>query len=306
MLRLNGAGHADWGARLGITRLPGGGNGIYNREQTARAKIGVMHHSVQAFYDRKYTAGAEIPRTSKQYTVDCVPDDASLDILDVGCGSGANSAALAAKGHRLHGVDFSEAGIEKYCGRGFDGRVCDIESGLDHPDASFDVVFCSEVIEHMTSPEVLAAEMSRVLKPGGLLVLSTPNSAFWLYRVLGLVGYTVSELQHPKHFQFFSRRSLLKLLTGANLRPKQVLGRNMYVILPDLPAPLRGILPKLGFRQETRFRTGGSFWHLSAKSSTLNGLFADCLIVVMEKPASGTASVPADHQAAPATDRVTA
>jgi 2-polyprenyl-3-methyl-5-hydroxy-6-metoxy-1,4-benzoquinol methylase len=75
-----------------------------------------------------------------------------------------------------------------------------------------DVVLCSEVIEHMTSPEILAGEMARVLKPGGLLVLSTPNSAFWLYRVLGLLCYTVSELQHPKHFQFFLRRSLLTIL----------------------------------------------------------------------------------------------
>ncbi len=243
-----------------------------------------MHQSIQAFYDRKYTGGAEIPRTSKQYTVDCVPDGASLDVLDVGCGSGANSALLAAKGHRLHGVDLSEAGIQKYRSRGFDGRVCDIESGLDYPDASFDVVFCSEVIEHMTSPEVLACEMSRVLKSGGLLVLSTPNSAFWVYRLLAVFGYTVSELQHPKHFQFFSRRSLLKLLTSANLKPKHVLGRNMYLLLPDLPGPFGGVLPKLGFTQETRFRTGGCFWHFSRKSSILNALFADCLIVVMEKP----------------------
>src|SRR5215216_222881 len=243
-----------------------------------------MHQSIQAFYDRKYIEGAEIPRTSKTYAVDCVPNGASLDILDVGCGSGANSAALAAKGHRLHGIDLSQAAIEKYRRQGFDGRVCDIENGLDYPDATFDVVFCSEVIEHMTSPETLVAEMRRVLKPGGLLVLSTPNSAYWLYRVLGVFGYTVSELQHPKHFQFFSRRSLLKLLTAADLKPKQVLGRNMYLILPDMPGPLSRILLKLGFRPETRFRTGGSFWHLSNKSSLLNSLFADCLIVVMEKP----------------------
>ena len=256
-----------------------------------------MHQSIQAFYDRKYVEGAEVSRTSKFYTIECVPDGKSLDILDVGCGSGANSAALAAKGHRLHGVDISAAGIEKYCQRGFDGRACDIESGLDYPDAAFDVVFCSEVIEHMTSPERLVDEMTRVLKPGGLLVLSTPNSAFWLYRVLGLLGYTVSELQHPKHFQFFSRRSLLKLLTGGSLKPKQVLGRNMYLILPSLPAPLSRLLPWLGFRQETRFRTGGSFWHLSHKSNLLTTFFADCLIVVMEKEAAGAVHKPSSSGA---------
>src|SRR5262249_44179409 len=96
---------------------------------------------------------------------------------------------------------------------------------------------------------------------------------------------TVSEMQHPKHFQFFSRRSLLKLLTATSLLPKRILGRNMYCILPDLPS-LSSILPKLGFQRETRFRTGGSFWHLSSKSALLNTLYADCLIVVMEKPVS--------------------
>ena len=176
-----------------------------------------MHQSIQAFYDRKYTQGSEIPRTSKIYTIDCVPDDTPLDILDVGCGSGSNSLALAAKGHKVRGVDISEEGIARYRSHGFDGHVVDLESGIDYPDGTFDLAFCSEVIEHMTSPEILAGEMFRVLKPGGRLVLSTPNSAFWLYRALGMIGFTVSELQHPKHFQFFSRRSLLKLLQSCRL-----------------------------------------------------------------------------------------
>jgi 2-polyprenyl-3-methyl-5-hydroxy-6-metoxy-1,4-benzoquinol methylase len=243
-----------------------------------------MHQSIQAFYDRKYSEGSEIRRTSKQYTIDCVPENTTLDILDVGCGSGANSIALAAKGHRVRGVDLSPVAIERYRNQGFEGKVGNFDNGLDYPARSFDVVLCSEVIEHMTSPELLVAEMSRVLRPGGLLVLSTPNSAFWLYRVLGLLGYTVSELQHPKHFQFFSRRSLLKVLTGAGLIPRRVLGRNMYLILPDLPQPIRSLLPKLGFARETRFRTGGSFWHLSHRSSFLTGLLADTLILLMEKP----------------------
>lgn len=242
-----------------------------------------MRQSIKAFYNYKYRTGVELARTSKQFAVDCVPAAPSLEILDVGCGSGMNSVLLAQKGHRMHGVDISDAAVEQYNRNGFDGRVGDIEVGLEYPDVSFDFVFCSEVIEHMTSPEVLVSEMCRVLKPGGKLVLSTPNSAFWLYRVLGVLGYTVSELQHPKHFQFFSRRSLIKLLQSANFRAEDILGRNMYVILPDVPGPLTEILPLLGFQRETRFRTGKCFWHLSTRSRFLNTFFADTLIAVMEK-----------------------
>jgi SAM-dependent methyltransferase len=248
-----------------------------------------MPETLKIFYERKYSAGIEIPRTSKDYTLACVPEGDALDILDIGCGSGANSVALAAKGHRVHGIDVSEAAIARYCARGFDGKVGDIESGLDYPDCRFDLVFCSEVIEHLTCPDVLACEISRVLKPGGTLVMSTPNSAFWLYRVLGTFGYTVSELQHPKHFQFFSRRSLLKLLTSAGLELREALGRNMYFVLPPLPASMDWIPPALGFKREIRFRTGRRFWHLSKRSGVLNGVFADCLIVVLQKPATSSA-----------------
>ena len=158
---------------------------------------------------------------------------------------------LAAIGHRVCGVDLSEAAIEQYRRCGFEGQAGNIEAGLNYPDDSFDVVFCSEVIEHMTSPAELLGEMKRVLKPGGQLVLSTPNSAFWLYRALGVLGYTVGELQHPKHFQYFSRRSLLRLLEGAGFTRKETLGRNMYMILPGM-GPLEQLLPALGFKREPR------------------------------------------------------
>ena len=244
-----------------------------------------MGEALRLFYERKYTAGAELPRSSKRYTIDCVPHGGSLDVLDVGCGVGLNSEAIRLKGHRVCGVDISRQAIEKYCARGFAGQVMDIEEGLGFPSDSFDLIFCSEVIEHTVAPESLAREMLRVLRPGGRLVLSTPNSAFWPYRVLGLAGFTVGELQHPKHFQFFSRRSLRRLLRGAGFREVEALGRNMYLIVPAMPRPLRPLLTALGVEEEIRFRTGKPFWHLSTRSTLWNSLLADTLIFVLEKPA---------------------
>jgi 2-polyprenyl-3-methyl-5-hydroxy-6-metoxy-1,4-benzoquinol methylase len=244
-----------------------------------------MPKNIQAFYERKYREGTEISRTSKQYLIDCVPDYGNLEIPDVGCGSGINSEALAAEGHSIRSVDLSEAAIMRYRDRGFCGRVSDLETGLDYPNETFDIVFCSEVIEHTTTPESLAAEMRRVLEPRGLLMLSTPNSALWLYRLLGLFGYTVGEIQHPKHFQFFSRRSLIRLLRGAGLQPTQIFDRNMYLIFPGFGKQADRIMPRLGFVRERRFRIGGYFWHISGKSSLLTGLLADTLVVVMQKSA---------------------
>ena len=243
-----------------------------------------MSKAAQGFYEEQYREGGELSRTSKLLTIACVPEGERCRVLDVGCGTGENSQRIAAKGHTVYGVDISANAVDKYRRRGFEGRVMDVEEGLDFPDESFDLVYCSEVIEHLVAPEALAREAFRVLRTGGQLVLSTPNSAFWVYRVLGLLGWTVSDLQHPKHLQFFSRRSLRRLLRATGFVPKEEFGRNMYLILPPLPGLLRQLPGRLGGRKEGRFRTGSYFWHFSGRSRFWNSLLADTLICVMTKP----------------------
>jgi 2-polyprenyl-3-methyl-5-hydroxy-6-metoxy-1,4-benzoquinol methylase len=236
--------------------------------------------STRAVYDAKYATGAEIARSSKEFTLGLISSDVERRVLDVGCGTGMNSERIARSGHSVVGVDLSEEAIAKYRARGFEGQSCDIEEHLPFGDGEFDTAFCSEVIEHLVNPEVALREIRRVLRPGGELVLSTPNSAFWLYRGASLAGRTVSELQHPKHLHFFSKRGLVRLLESEGYRVDLAIGRNMYAILPDPRSRLAArVLARLGFRQEKRFVTGKSFWHVSSFGPRFNSLFADTLIV---------------------------
>lgn len=214
-----------------------------------------------------------------------VPSVTPLRILDVGCGTGLNAAELCRHGHQVIGVDVSPVAIEKFRDRGFDGLVCDIEAGpLPLPADSFDLVYASEVIEHCVDTTLFLRTIRAVLKPGGALLLSTPNSAFWVYRLLGLLGHAPSEYQHPGHVRFFSKRSLTASIEAAGFAIADVAARHMYLVLGRrIGDPIAPLLQACGLQREHRFATGDHFWQLSVFARRASGLWADTLIVAAHK-----------------------
>ena len=101
-------------------------------------------------------------------------------VLDVACGTGYGSVILAQRGAaQVVGVDIS---IEAVASNGkrpprlmlANSDACNLPFG----DGTFDVVVSFETVEHLASPELLLAEISRVLKPGGLCICSSPNRDF--------------------------------------------------------------------------------------------------------------------------------
>jgi SAM-dependent methyltransferase len=92
--------------------------------------------------------------------------------LDAPCGTGDLALALAARGWTVEGLDRDPSAARA---RGVSARAGDLESPLPWPDASFDLVACVEGIEHVEAQAALLREAARVLRPGGALVVTTPN-----------------------------------------------------------------------------------------------------------------------------------
>ena len=105
-------------------------------------------------------------------------------ILDVGCGVGQVVRSLAEAGFEAHGVEVSETNLvvareNKGAFQLYDGRT------LPFADAIFDAVGAFNVLEHVEDPVALLDEMTRVLRPGGRIVISSPN----FLRVIGWRDY---------------------------------------------------------------------------------------------------------------------
>jgi len=144
-----------------------------------------------------------------------------VDVLDVGCGAGNSYAPeLARRTGSYVGVDVSENAVAQARRAGLDARAIDDAASLPFPDASFDLVICIEVLEHLLSPDGAAAEIRRVLRPGGRLVASTPNLAYWRMRanaVFGLWNPAGDELSLERpwrdpHIRFFTMTTLERML----------------------------------------------------------------------------------------------
>ncbi|MCZ7525692.1 MAG: class I SAM-dependent methyltransferase [Acidimicrobiia bacterium] len=122
-------------------------------------------------------------------------------VLDVGCGVGEETATLAGPDRYLVGVDYSvettiaarsRAGSAGPAFAGMDG------TRLAFRDRSFDAVCSSHIVEHFTAPETHVAELARVLRPGGVAFVITPNRP--------------ADFENPFHVHLFEAVDLASLL----------------------------------------------------------------------------------------------
>ena len=110
---------------------------------------------------------------------------AGREVLDAGCGEGYGCRLLMDVGGaaRCVGIDIDEGTIEAARSAYGDREGLEFEAGdvtaLPFPDDSFDVVTCFETIEHVAAQREAVAELARVLRPGGVLLISSPNKGVY-------------------------------------------------------------------------------------------------------------------------------
>lgn len=139
-------------------------------------------------------------------------------VLDLGCGNGALTGRLALEGFTATGLDHSQSGIDIAARRHPRARFerHDVSEPLaSHHAGRYDAVIAVEVIEHLLLPRRLLQGASLALKPGGLLVVTTPFHGYWKNLALALTGRFDAHwhpLRDYGHVKFFSRDTLSQLI----------------------------------------------------------------------------------------------
>jgi SAM-dependent methyltransferase len=122
-------------------------------------------------------------------------DARSTRALDVSCRNGEVMRALAVRGFDVRGTRF-ERGLPPIEGMPIDEGI-DLTRGLPYPDESFGLVVLTEVIEHLENHRAALGEVARVLRPGGYLILTTPN----IMRLDSRLGFMLSGMHKAKRRQ---------------------------------------------------------------------------------------------------------
>ncbi len=166
-----------------------------------------------------------------------------LNVLDVGCGNGNISRYMGAKGHNVLGIDISQSTIEKAqmltTMQNVSFKNIAIEDLI--ANSEFDIIICSEVIEHLDTPLVVVSSLKQLLSRNSILIITVPNGygprelfitkplqllkretpKFYGFinkfkKSLGFSGATVqSDAENLTHVQFFTKKSLCRLI-GTN------------------------------------------------------------------------------------------
>jgi len=161
-------------------------------------------------------------------------------VLDVGCGGGILSESMAEKGADVTGIDLGDKALkvaklhQLESGSKVDYRLVSVEDLAKEQPASFDVVTCMEMLEHVPDPEAIVRACAQLVKPGGSVFFSTinRNPKSYLFAVIG-AEYILNMLPKGTHeYQKFIKPSELSSwarYVGLNVGQLKGMGYNPLI-----------------------------------------------------------------------------
>lgn len=150
----------------------------------------------------------------------------TVRLLDVGCSSGAFLQSALSLGFTAEGVEPSADAAQTARAAGLKVFTGYLEQA-QFPDASFDAITLIEIVEHLRDAHSLLRECARILKPGGVLLVTTPNAHSWTARAMGArwAGFSLNDM--GGHISFFNPQSIRLLATRCGLHTHHIETRNV-------------------------------------------------------------------------------
>jgi len=154
--------------------------------------------------------------------------------LDIGCGGGILAEEFARLGCNVTGLDPSEASLETARAHArAEGLAITYRQGtgerMPFSDASFDLAYCCDVLEHVSDVDLVIAETARVLRPGGVFCYDTINRTWlsWLVEIKVMQDWPLTRIMPPNlhDWQMFIKPSELQaIMTRHGLRHQEIVG----------------------------------------------------------------------------------
>jgi 2-polyprenyl-3-methyl-5-hydroxy-6-metoxy-1,4-benzoquinol methylase len=191
--------------------------------------------------------------------IDRLPKDATAQILEVGCGTGATGALALSEGRcgRYTGVELFEAAAAEAQDVLSEVIVGNVETlTFDWQPATFDALILSEVLEHLIEPGAVLKKLARYVRPGGMLLASSPNVSHWrVIRELLLGRFSLADqgVFDRTHLRWFTPKSFAELAEQAGFEIEEI-------------GPVTAFSPRTELISRL---TGGSFDHLFMTQITL-------------------------------------
>ena len=141
-------------------------------------------------------------------------------ILEVGCGDASFTTCLAEYSQSVTAIDISERQIEENSGRYPEIHFLqhDVAEPLPFANESFDVIWCSEVLEHLFAPDFALKEIFRVLTPRGRLLVTVPYHGGMKNVLIALFKWNEHFTPSNPHIRFFTRDTLTKIAADAGFQ----------------------------------------------------------------------------------------